>query len=146
MLRSAILSVCTFLLVCTASCASPTGEDIDKSLEETLRSVSGGWSGQSFGTNPITFQFTLQERSGGGVQGSGTMKEQQAATPVPITVSGTFQRPTLTLTFEGMVYEGRSVLGTLRSNYTTVAGVSDSLHLSAQNYSKKLPVLLQEAQ
>ena len=80
------------------------------------------------------------------MQGSGSMKEQQAATSVPITISGTFQRPTLALMFNGIVYEGRAVQGTLRSNYVTVAGVSDSLHLSAQNCSKKLLVLLQEAE
>jgi hypothetical protein len=125
---------------------SPTGEDIENSLEETLRSVSGTWSGQSSGTNPITFQFTLQEQSGGRVQGSGSMKEQQAATAVPITLSGTFQRPTLSLTFDGMVYEGRPVQGTLRGDYISVAGVGDSLQLSGQNYSKKVFVLLQEAQ
>jgi hypothetical protein len=125
---------------------SPTGDDIENSLEAALASVSGSWSGQSYGTNPITFQFTLQEQSGGRVQGTGSMKEQQAATAVPITLSGTFQQPALSLTFDGMVYEGQPVQGTLRSNYVSVAGVGDSLQLSGQNYSKKVLVLLQEAQ
>jgi hypothetical protein len=110
-----------------------------------LQSVSGDWKGQSYGTNPITLQFSLQQQSSQRVQGSGSMKEQNASAPVPITISGTFQRPTLSLTFDGMVYDGRPVKGTLRRDYVSAGGVGDSLQLSGQNYSKKVWLLLQEA-
>ncbi len=145
MRRSAIPCLCALFLAGTAACASPTGDDIEESLDEMLRSVSGDWKGQSYGTNPITLQFTLQEQSGQRVQGTGSMKEQHASAPVPITISGTFQRPTLSLTFDGMVYDGFTVKGTLRSDYVSAGGVGDSLQLSGQNYSKKVLVLLQEA-
>ena len=36
MRRSTILGVCVVLLVGLASCVSPTGDDIEESLKETL--------------------------------------------------------------------------------------------------------------
>ena len=42
------------------------------------------------------------------------MRELNAERSVPITVTGTFQRPVLVLTFEGVVYEARAGSGTFR--------------------------------
>ena len=72
------------------------------------------------------------------------MREPSADGPVPITVTGTFHRPTLVLTFEGMVYEGRAVSGAFRGDYTSVGGIFDSLQLTAEGYERTIPMLLQE--
>ncbi len=122
----------------------PTEEDINRGLEDILASVSGEWTGSSTGTNPVTLAFTLSQGGNGAVTGSGTLKETNAASSVPITISGSYQRPVLTLKFTGMVYEGRAVEGTFQGNYTTVGGVASSLQLTAPGYSKALQVLLQE--
>ena len=76
--------------------------------------------------------------------GPGTMKETAAPGTVPITVTGTFQRPQLSLTISGMTFEGRAVEGTFQGSYTTVGGISAPLRLSATGYSKDVTILLQE--
>lgn len=131
------------LLVVTlaAGACLPTGEDIENELEATLQSVAGPWSG----TSPtLTLDFQLQQGAGSAVSGSGTMKEAAAANSVPITVTGTFQRPQLSLTFSGMTFEGRAVQGTFTGSYTTVGGLSAPLQLTATGYSKSVTILLQE--
>ncbi len=133
-----------FLSVLAAcSGALPSEREIDESLEATLRSVSGDWVGTSSGVNALRLDFRLQEGTGGAVSGSGTMREG-ASTPVPITVTGTFQRPLLTLTIGGMTYEGQSVQGNTSGNYTTVGGIATTLQLTAPAFSRSLPLLLQE--
>ncbi len=122
----------------------PTEEDINRGLEDILASVNGTWTGSGTETNPITLAFTLTQGGNGAVNGSGTMKETNAASSVPITISGSYQRPVLTLRFTGMVYEGKTVEGNFQGNYTTVGGVGNSLQLTAPGYSKALQVLLQE--
>lgn len=124
-----------------AGACLPTGEDIENELEATLQSVAGPWSG----TSPtLTLDFQLQQGAGNAVSGSGTMKEAAAAGTVPITVTGTFQRPQLSLTFSGMTFEGRAVQGTFTGSYTTVGGLSAPLQLTATGYSKSVTILLQE--
>lgn len=134
--------------VALTSCTSmlPTGTDIDNTLQEQLKSVEGRWRGMTVGTsvNAITLDFSLTQSANGQVQGSGTMKEAQAAAPVPITVTGSFHRPTLTLSFAGMIYEERAVSGAFKDDYTTVSGVSGPLHLTAEGYSTSITVLIQE--
>jgi hypothetical protein len=128
------------LALAAASCL-PTAEDIDGELERQIRSVAGPWDG----TSPtLTLSFELQEGAGGAVSGSGTAKESSVAGTVPITVTGTYQRPALSLTISGMNYEGRAVQGTFQGNYTTVAGISAKLHLAATGYAKDVDILLQE--
>jgi len=75
---------------------------------------------------------------------SGAVSPTAAPAARPITVSGTFVRPALSLTFDGMVYEGRPVRGSVRSAYTSVGGIADTLVLTGESYTKKLVVLLQE--
>lgn len=129
------------LLLAAAGCLWPTDDDIENELERQLRSVSGPWVGVS---PTLTLNFQLAEGTGNSVSGTGTMKEAAAAASVPITVTGTFQRPQLSLTFSGMNYEGRAVQGTFQGNYTTTGGISAPLHLTATGYSADVTILLQE--
>lgn len=128
-------------LTLAAACSGPTGDDIDNELEQQLRSVAGPWAGTS---TTLTLDFQLQEGAGNAVSGSGTMKEAAAASAVPITVTGTFQRPQLSLTISGMTFEGRAVQGTFQGSYTSVGGISAPLHLTAPGYSRDVTILLQE--
>jgi hypothetical protein len=122
----------------------PSAQDIDNSLDATLRSVVGAWTGSSNPPNAIHLEFQLQEGSNGQVSGTGTMKEDNAPAAVPITVSGTFQRPVLTLAFDGIVYESHAVKAVAQASYTTVGGIATSLQLTAPGYSRDVPILLQE--
>jgi hypothetical protein len=135
------LSLLLALTLATGACGGPTGEDIENELERELSSVSGPWSGTSAA---LTLDFQLQEGAGNTVSGSGTMKEAAASGTVPITVTGTFVLPQLSLTFTGMTFEGRAVQGTFAGSYTTVAGMSAPLHLTATGYSRDITVLMQE--
>jgi hypothetical protein len=129
------------LALFAGACGGPTGEDIENELERQLESVAGPWSGTSA---TLTLDFQLQEGSGNAVSGSGTMKEAAAPGTVPITVTGTFQRPALSLTISGMNFEGRAVQGTFQGSYNTVGGISAPLQLTATGYSKSVTILLQE--
>ena len=122
---------------------TPTGEEIERSLDAQLRSVAGPWTGSS-SDQTVALSFQLTAGSGGQVSGTGTMQERGKPTAVPVTISGSYRRPELHLTFEGMVYEGRAVGATFRGSYTTVGGVSDILELTAEGYTRRLTVLLQE--
>lgn len=133
------------LALSLAACGGPTGDDIDRALDEQLRSVAGAWVGIA-PDQAITLAFQLTEGAGGQVTGTGTMQERGAPTAVPITVSGSYQRPVLALTFGGIVYEGRAVTGTFGGNYTSVGGVADALVLTAPGYSASVTMLLQEAE
>ncbi|MFD2366173.1 hypothetical protein [Pseudoduganella sp. GCM10020061] len=130
----------------SASCGGggPTEQDIHRSLEDTLRSVAGDWVGTTSAPNVIRIDFKLQEGSNGQLTGTGTMKEEGAAAAVPVTVTGTFQRPVLSLAFDGMVVESRQVKGTAQGSYTTVGGIATTLALAAPGYTRELPILLQE--
>lgn len=119
----------------------PTGEDIDDRLEQELRSVAGPWTGTSA---PLTLDFQLSQGPGTIVTGSGTMKETAAAGSVPITLSGTFQRPALSLSISGMVFEGKAVEGKIEGSYTTAAGISAPLVLTSGTSTRELTILLQE--
>jgi hypothetical protein len=129
------------LTLIVGACTGPTGEDIENELERQLASVAGPWSGTSA---TLTLDFQLQEGSGNAVSGSGTMKETAAPGTVPITVTGTFQRPALSLTISGMNFEGRAVQGTFQGSYSTAGGISAPLHLTATGYSRDVTILLQE--
>jgi len=134
------------LLVLIAPACLPTGDDIERELEQQLKSVAGPWHGVSDGTNLIVLEFQLQPGAGNAVTGTGSMREANAAAAVPITVTGTFVRPRLTLTFNGMVYEGHAVQGTVQGDYTTVAGLQGPLHLTGTGYTRDLQLLLAEEQ
>lgn len=123
----------------------PTEKEIVDGLDRALESVNGNWTGTS--TNPsgvLTLTFSLSQAANGSLTGSGTMKEASASSAVPVTITGTYQRPALTLTFNGMVYESTAVQGAIQGNYTTVGGVLGDLQLTGTGYSKKIVMLLQE--
>lgn len=139
---SRLFGLLALTLAAGACSIFPTEDDIESELEGRLQSVAGPWSGAS---PSLTLDFQLQEGAGTAVSGSGTMKETAAAGTVPITVTGTYQRPQLSLTFSGMTFEGRAVQGTFQGSYTTVGGVSGPLHLTGTGgYSKDVAILLQE--
>ena len=134
--------LCLFALALAAgACGGPTGEDIENDLEKRLKSVAGPWTGAA---PALTLNFQLQEGAGGAVTGSGTMKETAVSSTVPITLTGTYQRPLLTLTISGMTFEGRAVQGTFEGSYTTVGGISAPLRLTATGYSRDITILMQE--
>jgi hypothetical protein len=139
--HAALVLLC---LSASACVAAPTAEDIDRTLDQTLSSVEGNWSGASYGSDVLTLNFQLQRGAGAEVSGSGSMKEASAPASAPITVTGTYARPRLSLTFSGMVFEGRAVQGTFQGDYITVGGVLATLRLTGTNYSRDIQVLLQE--
>ncbi|MBW3572864.1 MAG: hypothetical protein KY467_17345 [Gemmatimonadetes bacterium] len=143
MRRSSVGTGLLVVLLGTA-CVGPTEKEINDSLDAQLRSVAGDWTSVATGQNPVRLEFRLQEGAGGQVSGTGTAKEENAAAPVPITVSGTYQRPALSLTFDGIVYEGQSVQGAIQGSYTSVGGVSTTLRLTRPGWSRDIPILLQE--
>jgi hypothetical protein len=139
-MRNPHLFLLLALTLAAGACGDSTG-GIDNDLERELSSVAGPWTGVS---PELTLDFQLQEGAGTAVSGSGTMKEAAAASAVPITVTGTFQRPQLSLTISGMTFEGRAVQATFQGSYTTVGGISAPLHLTASGYSRNVTILLQE--
>ena len=145
-MRSMSIAAAALVVLMSASCGGggPTEREITNSLEDTLRSVSGEWIGIVDGPNAMRLEFRLQEASNGQVTGSGSMKEDSAAAAVPITVSGTFNRPLLTLVFDGMVVETRQVKGAVQGSYTTVGGIGAPLTITAPGYARELAILLQE--
>jgi hypothetical protein len=147
-MRRVTIACWTLLVVMTTACGGggygPSEQDINNSLEATLQSVAGDWTGLSNEPNLLRLDFTLQEGSNGQVSGTGTMSEANAASAIPITVTGTFQRPMLTLAFNGMVFESRQVTGTAQGTYTTVGGIATNLTLTAPGYSREIAILLQE--
>lgn len=149
-MRIRSIAVAAIVILMSASCGGggvsnfPTEQEIANSLDATLKSVAGDWTGLVNGPNGVTFAFKLQEGANGQVSGTGTMKEENAAVAVPITVNGTYQRPVLTLTFTGIVYEGHQATGTLQGNYTTVGGIATTMALTGTDYTRNLNVLLQE--
>jgi hypothetical protein len=150
-MRIRSIAIAALVVLMSASCGGgggvstfPTGQEIANSLDATLKSVAGDWTGLVNGPNGVTLAFKLQEGANGQVSGAGTMKEENVAAVVPITVNGTYQRPVLTLTFTGMVYEGHQATGTLQGNYTTVGGISTTVTLTGTGYTRNLSVLLQE--
>lgn len=144
MRRVSIAAAALIVLITTSCGGGPTEQDINNSLDATLRSVAGDWTGVANGPNGIQLNFRLQEASNGQVSGTGTMKEDNAPAAVPITVTGTFQRPVLTLAFDGMVYESHQVKGAAQGSYTTVGGIATTLTLTGPGYSRDVAILLQE--
>lgn len=139
---AAVGLLATILLAGCGGLPTVTGDDIAASIQEELNSVNGAWSGM-VGQDGLTIAFNLTQGSGGALTGSGTMKETPAASPVPITVTGTFNRPALSLTFKGMVVEGVAVEGTLQAQYTTLV-LFTPLRLVGTGYDKTVQLILSE--
>ncbi len=143
MRRIAMAAGAVLTLLCTSCGGGPSAQDINDSLDTILRSVGGDWTGTG-SPGPIRLAFHLQEASNGQLTGTGTMQEDATSPVVPITLTGSYQRPQLTLVIDGMVYESRQVKGSVQGQYTTVGGVGTTLTLTAPGFVRTLPILLQE--
>ena len=130
-------------LVLLSCGVGPTEDDVNEFLEQALQSVNGGWTGM-IDNNQATLAFTLTQGANGAVTGNGTMQHVSSTNPSPITITGTFQRPVLSLTFNGMLYEGTTVQGVMQGNYTTIGGVSTTIRMTGTNFDKTRPILIQE--
>lgn len=142
-----IFSTAAALLLCLGAAAcgpNVTGDDIEDEIERELSSVAGAWHGTSVGGNVLTVDFTLQQGAGNAVSGSGTMKETAAPSSVPFTVTGTFSRPNLSLTFSGMNFEGHVVTGTFSGSYTQVGGIAGTLLLVDGGNTWEIQMLIAE--
>ncbi len=145
MRRSHLSALLALSLTAGACLMTPTEdelvEDIERTTERKVRSAAGPWTG----TSPVlTLDFWLHKGTGNAVSGTGTMKETTATGTVPITVTGTYQRPQLTLTFQGIVFEGRTVEGSFQGAYTSFIGITAPLRLTTTDYTRDIEVLLQE--
>lgn len=144
-MRGLSIAAGTLVILMSTSCGGgPTEREINNSLENTLQSVAGDWTGIASVPNAIHVDFRLVEGPNGQVSGTGTMKEDNAPSAVPITVSGTFQRPMLTLAFDGMVYESHPVKGVVQDSYSSVAGVWMKVTFTAPGDTREIPILLHE--
>ena len=139
--HSAVVALLCVLPACTGP---DMGAEIQKSLathlEAIASSVAGPWHGVSLG---LTLAFDLQQ-DGTAVSGGGSITENGVTNESRYSVSGTYQRPQLTLTFIDMVYQGRAVEGSFQGNYDSIGGVGGTLHLKGADYSKDIDLLLQE--
>ena len=136
-----VLGIVSLLSACDVTTPTMEGE-FTRRTEDAVRSAAGPW----VAVNPsITIRFSLTEAPNGQLQGTGRMRKPNVEGDVPITVSGTYNRPNLSLTFTGMVFDGHDVSGTFGPEvYNSFAGVSGTLTLTGQNYARSLPLLLQE--
>jgi hypothetical protein len=142
-MRIGYVAAALLLMMSVPACVpSVTGDDIDREFERRLRDVDGRWEGTSSGSNVLTLNFQLQKGAGTAVSGSGTMREGSASA-VPITVTGTFVRPRLSLTINGMTFEGHAVQGTYQADYTSIV-LLEPLHLTGTGYTRDIQMLLSE--
>ena len=139
-----------WLLAAALGAAACTGPDnfeqqlattLAAQLDEQARSANGPWTGTSV---TLVLKFQLQQAVDGTVAGSGTSAEGGVTNPESYTVSGSYQRPRLALAFRSLTYQGRTVDGTFQGDYSSVAGITGTLHLTATGYSKDIEILLQE--
>ena len=143
MYRFARYWLAAFLLTAAGACTStfPTQDDIERELERVLESVSGPWVGGGTSSD-VRLEFTLTQ-SGTTVQGSGTFRETAALPAWPITITGSFVRPTLAIELSAFVFAGDTVTGSITGDYTSVAGIFTEIRLGGGT-GGSIPVLLQE--
>ena len=144
--RGQFVALCTLLV--SAACGlptAPTEADINASIaqqeEQALQSVTGPWWGTA-AAGGIRLQISLTQAPDGTVQGAGTMRDSNADTEIPITVSGRYERPTVFLTFRGMQYEGQVVEGSFTGTNTFFGGATGTLRLTAEGYDTSLRLAL----
>jgi hypothetical protein len=147
-MRTKSIAAGVLIVLMNTSCGGnggwPTEQDIVNFADDAVRSVAGDWEATATVPNGLRLDFRLVEGANGQLSGTGTMKENSTAPAVPFTVSGTFQRPMLTLAFEGMVFESRQVKGVAQGSYTTVAGIGTNLTLTAPGYTRDIAILMHE--
>ncbi len=138
---------CGLLAVTACACSAPASPSVNDTLaqqsEDAVRSVAGPWWGTASG-GVLRLTFSLTEAPDGRLQGAGTMRELDVAEAIPITVSGTYRRPDLSLTFTGIVYEGRQASATFAAAYTSFGIVAGPLRLAGDGDSRTLSFTLAE--
>ena len=141
-----VVALCALTILPACNAAGPLSpsveETLNRQIEETLRSAHGPWWGRTNGG--LRLEFLVTQASDGQLRGTGTMRPAEGVPPVPIAVSGRYDRPNLSLTFTGMVYENREVIGAVAVTYTQFAGFLCPLTLTADNYERTLSLFLQE--
>jgi len=143
--RSAL--VVAFLCAMPA-CMSPTNaeEEVAQAyraqLDALAASVAGPWRG---GTSVgFALAFDLQQ-AGTAVSGGGTITENGVTHEARYTVSGTYQRPKLTLTFTGGL-SGAGRRGRLPGRLQLGWGTLGAAPPKAAEYSKDIEIGLYEPQ
>lgn len=121
---------------------TPTDDDFDEYFREQAASVAGTWRGRSIGRDidVLTLELNLRQ-TGTAVTGAGMMQERGIAGTRPVTITGSYNRPSATLTIGGIQFEGRAVTGMLRAS-NTIGILADTLVLTGENYERKLAVFL----
>lgn len=139
----AVILVATGLPGCSAPSLlnGPDASYFEKLNERVTRSVSGPWQGLS---PTVSIKFSLLENAAGQVTGTGTMLETPTSNPVAITLSGTYSKPSLMLTIDGMVYQGQVVRGTFQGQYTSFVGITSKLTMVASGGTTAIDFFLQE--
>ena len=137
----------TLLLLTSCAPTGPTAKDFEQAIEqqdqEAVRSAGGPWWGTA-SAGVLRLTFSLTEAPDGRLQGTGTMRELNVAEAIPITVSGTYRQPDLSLTFTGIVYEGREASATFAAAYTSAGGVAGPLRLAGEGDSRTLSFTARE--
>lgn len=131
-------------LLTAAACSSPfpTAPEIDAALnsaiEDEMRSVGGPWYASAGVSGSTRLVYALSQAPDGRLQGEGTFMEA-GGPAMPITVAGTYRRPSVSLTFSGIVYQGRNVNASL--DFTNAAfAANGALKLVADGYATSLTV------
>lgn len=139
------------LLFCLPGCGGfptfPTQEELEEELERAeenrLRAVDGDWTG--FGLpNSVSIRFRLVQ-NGQQVIGNGWYVDANGSNSYPITVTGTFMRPTLSLSFVGIMFQGLSVTGQFVADYESSGGIYAPLRLVGEGVSTQFELFLQES-
>lgn len=129
------------LALAAAACSGgPTA-----ATEDAMASVEGEWTGSS---PMLELKFTLTDGPASTVFGTGTMKLKRSPETIPITVTGTYQRPLLSLTFDGIRMDQQVLDGTWRGSYTTAGPILEAMQLTpaveGTGDTREVTILLEE--
>ncbi|WP_420128874.1 hypothetical protein [Longimicrobium sp.] len=96
----------------------------------------------------LDLNFTLTDGPAGTVFGTGTVKLKRSPETLPITVTGTYQRPLLSLTIDGIRIDQQVLDGTWRGSYTAAGPILEALQLTpaveGMGDTREVTILLEE--
>ncbi len=132
-------------LLVLALAAAACGRDLTEATEDEMASVAGAWTGRS---PMLDLNFTLTDGPAGTVFGTGTVKLKRSPETLPITVTGTYQRPLLSLTIDGIRIDQQVLDGTWRGSYTAAGPILEALQLTpaveGMGDTREVTILLEE--